>query len=97
MTPIASIASDELAAVAYTEWRLTATSILPAWSTLASWQRIRWVWAVEGTTPEDMRERCCVGIYLDPWDELAPFQRRRWERVFGTVQRARAERLAQPA
>ncbi|MGN6482986.1 MAG: hypothetical protein ACTHMX_01160 [Thermomicrobiales bacterium] len=84
--------SDHLAAVAYAEWRLTASSVLPAWSTLPSWQRIRWTWAAEGATPAETRERCCVGIYLAPWDELATFQRRRWERVFIAVQRARSVR-----
>jgi len=95
--PITDAEIEQLAEAAYAAWRATASTILPAWSRMPSWQRIRWRWAVEGESPEDMRDRCCVSITLPAWVDEAPRQRARWQRVYLAVARARAALRLQSA
>lgn len=81
--------TDAIARAGYNAWRDSATTILPPWEFLAPPERHRWRLAAEGVTPEEVRERCCIGLYIAPWMRARLPLRRRWRLVAEAMAQAR--------
>jgi len=82
---------DAVAKAGYAAWRATSPHPLPVWEFLSFPDRHRWRLAAEGTTAQEIRERCCIGQDIAPWLQTGLHTRWRWREVARAVADARAE------
>lgn len=80
---------DRVAEAGYAAWRGSASVILPAWGYLRGAERHRWRLAAAGIRADDIRERCCVGLYIPDWDDAEPDYQHRWHLVASAMAQAR--------
>lgn len=81
--------SDRIAKAGYAAWRSTSPHPLPEWEFLALPDRHRWRLGAEGRTAEEIRERCCIGLYIRPWLGAQLRYRLRWRAVADAMAEAR--------